>query len=73
MNEDHGDALQLYAQKLLGRQGEGWTMTGVDAEGADLRHGGEVARLDFSAPVQDAQGARAELVRLVAEARQKQA
>jgi putative heme iron utilization protein len=73
MNEDHRDAVQLYAQVLLQRQGEGWVMTGVDAEGIDLRRGGEVARLDFAAPVHDAQGARAELVRLVAEARRKPA
>ena len=73
MNEDHRDAVQLYAHALLEREGEGWVMTGVDAEGADLRRGGAVARLDFAAPVQDAQEVRTELVRLVAEARQKQA
>ena len=44
MNEDHGDAIDLYANVLLGRQ-EGWQLTGVDPDGADLRHGGGSLRL----------------------------
>ena len=70
MNGEHADAVQLYAAKLLGRTGGGWTLTGVDPEGADLRRGGEVARLPFDKPVQDAEQARTELVRLVKRARQ---
>lgn len=69
MNEDHGDAVALYARILLGLDGEGWEMTGVDAEGADLRLGGRTARLPFDKPVEDAEGARVELVRLVKRAR----
>jgi len=69
MNQDHRDAIQLYANRLLGRAGDGWLMTGCDAEGCDLRQGGEIARVDFAAPVLDAEQARAELVRLVHEAR----
>ena len=71
MNDDHADAVQLYATNLLGLPGEGWTMTGVDAEGADLRNGGAVARLSFDRVVADAEAARAELVRLVKAARAK--
>jgi putative heme iron utilization protein len=70
MNEEHADAVQLYATKLLGRDGGGWILTGVDPEGADLRHGGAVARLPFEHEVTDAEAARAELVRLVKKARQ---
>jgi putative heme iron utilization protein len=69
MNEDHADAVQLYATRLLGRQGEGWRMTGVDPEGADLRRGGEVARLGFDRRATTAEAARVELVRLVKRAR----
>lgn len=69
MNQDHADAVQLYATRLLGRTGEGWTLTGLDPEGADLRRGGETARLGFDKPVADADGARVELVRLVKRAR----
>ncbi len=47
MNTDHTGAIDLYAQQLLGRSGEGWQLTGVDPDGADLRRLGETARLDF--------------------------
>ena len=69
MNADHAAAVQIYATRLLGRAGEGWTLTGVDPEGADLRRGGEIARLPFTRRVTDAEGARGELVRLVKQAR----
>jgi putative heme iron utilization protein len=69
MNNDHPDAVQLYATRLLGRGGEGWTLTGVDPEGADLRRAGEVARLAFAKRATDPERARAELVRLVKQAR----
>jgi putative heme iron utilization protein len=69
MNADHADAVDLYARALLGRDGAGWRLTGVDAEGCDLRLGGRVARLDFPARIADAEGARAALVALVQAAR----
>ena len=56
-------ALQLtFALRIL-------LMTGVDPEGADLRRGGEVARLDFDRRATTAEAARVELVRLVKRAR----
>jgi len=69
MNEDHGDAVQLYAAKLLGLPGEGWTMTGIDREGLDLRREGDVARLAFDPPLPSAAAARQTLVALVQRAR----
>lgn len=69
MNDDHADAVQLYAGKLLGLSGSEWRMTGIDAEGIDLRHGGQVARLAFDAPLAAASEARRMLVALVAKAR----
>lgn len=69
MNADHNAAVDLYARVLLGRDGDGWQLTGIDAEGADLRRGGEIARLDFAAPVGDAQEARAALAALARQAR----
>jgi putative heme iron utilization protein len=69
MNQDHADALQLYASRLLGLPGTDWRMTGIDAEGIDLRRKGEVARLAFDAPLSDAAEARRVLVGLVAKAR----
>jgi heme iron utilization protein len=68
MNADHADAVQLYANRLLGRAGGGWRLTGVDPDGCDLRQSAEAARLAFGRAVHDAEGARLELVRLVKEA-----
>lgn len=70
MNEDHADAVALYANVTLNLPGVGWRLTGVDAEGADLRRDGVCARLPFQKPVHDAESARVELVRLVKQARQ---
>jgi putative heme iron utilization protein len=69
MNEDHGDAVQLYAGKLLGLDGNDWRMTGIDAEGIDLRRSGQVARLAFDAPLGAASEARKVLVALVGKAK----
>jgi hypothetical protein len=69
MNQGHADAGQLYAEKLCGREGGGWRMTGCDPEGFDLARGAETLRLDFDRPAADAEAARAELVRLVKRAR----
>jgi heme oxygenase (biliverdin-IX-beta and delta-forming) len=69
MNEDHADAVQLYAGKLLGLAGSDWRMTGIDAEGIDLRQAGQVARLAFDAPLGAASDARKVLVALVGKAR----
>lgn len=69
MNADHADAVGLYATRLLGLPDGDWRMTGCDPEGVDLRLGARSARLEFAQPVQDAAGARAELVQLVTKAR----
>jgi len=70
MNEDHADAVALYATALLGRPAGDWHLVGVDPEGADLANRGERARLWFDKPARDAESARVELVRLVKRARQ---
>ncbi len=69
MNADHADAVALYAERLLGRQGGGWQMTGIDPEGLDLRREGETARLDFAMPVLTPAAARRVLVDLAEQAR----
>ncbi len=72
MNADHADAIELYATKLSGADPGGWTMTGVDPEGFDLRRqaAGQSLRLAFDTIVHDPESARVELVRLVKRARQ---
>ncbi len=69
MNQDHGDAIELFATRLLGRASGGWVMTGCDSAGCDLRRGGMVARLPFDAEVSNGDGARRQLVRLTRRAR----
>lgn len=75
MNEDHADALELYATKLLDAPaslpGSAWRMTGIDPEGCDLVKGTRGLRLDFASRVTTPEEARKELVRLVALARSK--
>lgn len=64
MNADHGDALCLYAHHFADRPGMNWQMTGIDPEGFELsRHDAE-ARVDFAAPVDDAEAARAAFVEM---------
>src|ERR1700730_4572740 len=69
MNQDHGEAIELYATRIAGASGSGWRMTGIDPEGIDLRRGGVVVRLDLPVPVGDAEAARTALVRLARQAR----
>ena len=47
MNEDHKDALRLYATKLLGASDGDWRCTGCDPDGLDLRLERTGLRLDF--------------------------
>jgi putative heme iron utilization protein len=47
MNEDHADALRLYATKLLGAADGDWRCAGIDPEGMELQNGRTVLRLPF--------------------------
>ena len=69
MNEDHDDAIQLYAEKLLGVAGGGWKIAGIDPDGADLRRNEEVLRLPFDTPVYSGAALRTLLARLGKEVR----
>lgn len=72
MNEDHREAIGLYAQDLLGLPQGNWLMTGVDSEGCDLRCGDRYARLDFDERITDAASLRAVLINLARRARERQ-
>ena len=61
-----------YASEPFGLDGEDWRLSGIDPLGADLRAGGRVARLDFSAPVADPDEARAALRAMAQAAKEKQ-
>ncbi len=47
MNEDHREALELYATKLAGASPGAWRTTGLDPEGIDLMLGDQTARVAF--------------------------
>ena len=47
MNEDHRDAMNLYATKLLGAEAADWRCTGCDPDGIDMQAGAATLRLDF--------------------------
>lgn len=47
MNEDHRDALVLYATRLAGAPAGDWRATGIDPEGIDLAAGDLTARAAF--------------------------
>ena len=69
MNADHDDAIQLFAEKLLGAAPGGWKITAIDPDGADLQRGDDVLRLPFAAPVYSGGALRALLARLGQEVR----
>jgi heme iron utilization protein len=71
MNEDHREAMNLYATKLLGAESADWTCTGCDPDGMDLQAGATVLRLDFPERVTSGTALRKMLVRLAGEARAK--
>src|SRR6202163_4391268 len=71
MNADHGDAMSLYATKLLGAEAAYWTCTGCDPDGMDMQAGTATLRLDFPERVTSGTELRKMLVRLAGEARGK--
>lgn len=73
MNEDHSDAVDVYAREAVSDACAGWRMTGIDPEGLDLAGNGQHGRLAFQNRVADGSSARRELVRLVKALREPEA
>jgi putative heme iron utilization protein len=71
MNEDHREAMNLYATKLLGAESAEWTCTGCDPDGMDMQAGAATLRLAFPERVTGGTALRKMLVRLAGEARAK--
>jgi heme iron utilization protein len=71
MNEDHRDAMGLYATRLLGAAPADWHCTGCDPDGIDMQAGDKTLRLDFPERVTNGNELRKMLVKLVGEARAK--
>ncbi|MBR1226848.1 MULTISPECIES: HugZ family protein [unclassified Bradyrhizobium] len=69
MNEDHREAMNLYATRLLGADTADWACTGCDPDGMDMQAGSATLRLDFPERVTNGTALRKMLVRLAGEAR----
>jgi hypothetical protein len=71
MNEDHREAMYLYAAKLLGAGSADWRCTGCDPDGFDLQAGSVALRLEFPERVTTPGDLRKVLVKLAEQARAK--
>jgi putative heme iron utilization protein len=71
MNDDHADAVALYATKLLGAPDGKWRMTGIDPDGFDMMLGDTTLRYVFAERVTTAEQMRKALVALAGEARRR--
>jgi putative heme iron utilization protein len=69
MNDDHAEAVRLYATKLLGAEDGKWRLTGLDPDGLDLALGDGTLRLPFPVRVTTAHALRKTVVELAAKAR----
>lgn len=69
INNDHADAVTLYATKLLGAEPGPWQVTGLDPDGLDLACGDTVLRLDFPQRITSTARLREVLVDLANRAR----
>ena len=69
MNDDHAEAVRLYASKLIGAEDGPWRLPGLDPEGLDLARGDATLRLPFPQRVVNAEQLRKMVVELAAKAR----
>lgn len=64
MNTDHLDAIAVYARHYAKASGEGWKLSGFDADGMDIVSGDEARRVFFPLPLSDAAELRKTLVEM---------
>lgn len=69
MNDDHLDAIAIYATHYAKAEPGAWELTGIDADGIDLADSDDVRRVFFPAPLTAASEVRNQLVALVREGR----
>ncbi|MEM0948754.1 MAG: DUF2470 domain-containing protein [Pseudomonadota bacterium] len=69
MNDDHLDAIALYAKAFAGRPNGDWRLATIDLEGLDLTSGDDVVRIWFDPPLSSAEDLRPRLVALAKRAR----
>lgn len=71
MNEDHGEAVGLYATVLAEAEAGPWRIATIDPRGLDLALGERIIRLNFAAPLKSAAEIRPVLVEMAKQARAK--
>lgn len=71
MNDDHAEAVRLYATKLLGAEDGLWRLTGLDPDGLDLACGDAALRLQFQRRVTTTQQLRKVVSDLASKAREQ--
>ena len=69
VNADHADAVAAIAEGLHGAAPGGWRLVAVDTDGCDLALEEAVLRHHWPAPVAEADGVRAALIRAVRDGR----
>lgn len=69
MNDDHGEAVGLYAEHFCKAAPGKWRLIGVDAEGMDLADGDDVRRVWFESELTSSKDMHMMLVKMAGEAR----
>ena len=69
VNDDHADAVAAIAEGLHGAAPGPWRLVAVDTDGCDLALGESVLRHPWPAPVAEADGVRAALIRAARDGR----
>ena len=69
MNDDHTDAVGLYAEHFAKAPAGNWRLVGIDAEGIDLVDGDDVRRVWFETELATPHDMHMTLVRMAGEAR----
>ncbi len=69
MNNDHAEAIHLYATKILMAQPGPWRVLAIDPDGADLGLHEQSLRMEFHTPVFTAEALRKKFAELAYEAR----
>lgn len=69
MNQDHDEAIHLYATKILKAEPGPWRVLAIDPDGADLGLHDQSLRMEFHTPVFTAEALRKKFAELAYEAR----
>lgn len=69
MNDDHPEAVGLYAEYFAKAPASSWQLVGIDAEGIDIVNGDDVRRIWFETELTSPNDMHTTLVRMAGEAR----